>query len=175
MLVLAGMTTGNRIGLAVVAAVFIAFALSASFLAPRRWPDFPGKNTLSVFVIACFVLFGGMLAAVFVFGKEAPEAHGAEAAAVRTIDVTEREFKITLPPLKELAAGTYTFQVHNAGKIAHNLAIEGGEVTGPDSTATIQPGTDATLKVTLGPGRYTLYCSIDDHRKLGMQAALAVG
>lgn len=177
MLVLAGMSTGNRIGLAVVAAVFIAFALSVSFLAPERWPDFPGRNALGVFVIACFVLFGGMLAAVFVFGKETEEAKGAsEAAAVHTIKVTEREYRITLPATGELKGGTYTFEVHNAGQVAHNLAIQGsGTISGTQTTATIQPGGDATLKVNLGPGRYTLYCSIDDHRKLGMQAALAVG
>ena len=55
--VLAGLSTGHKIGLGVVGAVFIAFALSASFLAPRRWPDFPGPHGLSPFVIACFVVF----------------------------------------------------------------------------------------------------------------------
>ena len=178
MLLLAGLSTGNKIGLAVVAAIFIGFALSASFLAPRRWPDFPGRNALSVFVIACLVLFAGMLAAVYFFGRETEEAHGAgeAAAAAKTIDVTEREYRIQLPALKELAAGTYEFDVHNAGQIAHNLVIEGGgDTSGAQTTPTIQPGGDATLKVNLGPGRYTLYCSIDGHRKLGMQAVLAVG
>lgn len=180
MLVLAGMATGNKIGLAVVAAIFIAFALSVSFLAPRRWPDFPGRHALSVFIIACFVLFGGMVSAVFFFGKETEEAHGAAVAtsaapASRTIDVTETEFKIALPTLTELKEGTYTFDVHNAGKIPHDLVISGGHVSGQDRTPTIAPGKDATLKVTLGPGRYTLYCSIPGHRALGMQAELAVG
>jgi len=178
-LLLASLSTGNKIGLAVVAAIFIAFALSASFLAPRRWPDFPGRNALSVFIIACFVLFAGMLAAVYFFGKETEEA-GAEVTAAgssaqRTIDVTESEFKIALPTLKELSGGTYTFDVHNAGKIPHDLAIEGGDISGTDKTATIPPGGDATLKVSLTTGRYTLYCTIPGHRQLGMQAALSVG
>jgi uncharacterized cupredoxin-like copper-binding protein len=178
-LLLASLSTGNKIGLAVVAAIFIAFALSASFLAPRRWPDFPGRNALSVFIIACFVLFAGMLAAVYFFGKETEEA-GAEVAAAgspaqRTIDVTESEFKIALPTLKKLSGGTYTFDVHNAGKIPHDLAIEGGDISGTDKTATIAPGGDATLKVSLAAGRYTLYCTIPGHRQLGMQAALSVG
>jgi len=42
-LVLAGIATGNKIGLAAVTATFIVFALLASFVAPRRWPDFPGR------------------------------------------------------------------------------------------------------------------------------------
>ena len=61
------------VGLAVVAAIFIGFALASSFLAPRRWPDFPGKNGLSVFMIVSLVLFGAMLTAVEVFGVEKPE------------------------------------------------------------------------------------------------------
>src|SRR5260370_20266552 len=61
------------IGLALTGGVFIAFALASSFLAPRRWPDYPGKNGLSVFIIVSLVLFGAMLTAVEVFGVEEPE------------------------------------------------------------------------------------------------------
>ena len=71
--VLAGLSTGHKIGLAVVAIVFIAFALSASFLAPRRWPDFPGEHGLSVFILASLVIFAAMIAAVLVFGREKKE------------------------------------------------------------------------------------------------------
>jgi hypothetical protein len=64
----AEISTGHEIGLIVVAAVFIAFALVASFLAPRYKPDFPGPAGLSVFAIASIVLFGLMIAAVNFFG-----------------------------------------------------------------------------------------------------------
>lgn len=173
------MSTGNEIGLAVVAAVFIGFALSVSFLAPRRWPDFPGRNGLSVFVIACFVLFGGMLAAVLVFGRESEPAKAAEAQqgspAARTIQVTEKEYSIQLPTLTTLSPGAYTFDVHNAGKVQHDLVISGPHVSGPTGTSLIQPGGNATLKVSLDAGRYTLYCSVPGHRALGMVAQLSVG
>jgi hypothetical protein len=59
---------GHEIGLIVVAAVFIAFALASSFLVPRYKPDFPGPNGLSTFVIASVVMFGLMVAAVNFFG-----------------------------------------------------------------------------------------------------------
>jgi plastocyanin len=177
----AGLSTGHKIGIGVVGAVFIAFALSASFLAPRRWPDFPGRHGLSPFIIACFVAFAGMLAAVYFFGKESEEASGAEAAAPaassgnETIKVTEKEYRILLPTLTSLKAGHYTFEIHNAGHVAHNLAITGPRVSGTPISATIAPGGDGTLRVTLGaPGNYTLFCAIDDHRKLGMVAKLAV-
>ena len=59
---------GHEVGLIVVAAVFIGFALAASLLVPRYKPDFPGPNGLSVFAIASVVLFVLMLAAINFFG-----------------------------------------------------------------------------------------------------------
>jgi hypothetical protein len=64
----AELTTGHEVGLVVVAAVFIAFALVASFLVPRYKPDFPGPNGLSVFAIASIVMFVLMVAAINFFG-----------------------------------------------------------------------------------------------------------
>ena len=59
---------GHEIGLIVVAAVFITFALVASFVAPRFKPDFPGPNGLGAFVIASIVMFVLMVAAINFFG-----------------------------------------------------------------------------------------------------------
>lgn len=67
---LGSLPTGHKVGLAVAAAVFIGFALTVSLVVPRRRPDFPGKNGLAVFVIACVFLFAVMLGAVFAFGAE---------------------------------------------------------------------------------------------------------
>jgi uncharacterized cupredoxin-like copper-binding protein len=163
---LAGLTAGHKIGLAVVAAVFIVFALTSSFVVPRRRPDFPGKNGLGPFVIASIFLFGAMLSAVAVFGVEKSEAKG-EAAAGVTVTVTEKEYKITLSPAK-VKAGTVTFVVKNAGKIAHNVTIQQDRKHTPN----IGPGKTAKLTVTLKKGAYTLYCSIPGHRQLGMVAKL---
>ena len=179
-MLLASLSTGNKIGLGVVAGIFIAFALTASFIAPRRRPDFPGRNGLSVFVIASFVLFAAMITAVEVFGVES-EAKGAHAAAGQkgspaqpTIAVTESEFKIVLPSLK-LTPGTHTFAVTNAGKIEHDLALEGPKVTPNERTPLIQPGGAAKLTVTLAAGAYTLYCTVPGHRAAGMSAKISVG
>jgi Mg/Co/Ni transporter MgtE len=59
---------GHEIGLIVVAAVFIAFALVSSFVVPRYRPDFPGPEGMSVFVIVSVLLFALMVAAVNFFG-----------------------------------------------------------------------------------------------------------
>jgi uncharacterized cupredoxin-like copper-binding protein len=179
---LAGLSTGHTIGLAIVAAVFIVFALVSSFVAPRRWPDYPGKKGIGIFAVVCVLLFAAQLASVWVFGAES-EPKGAEAAAgsqgasasSHTIKVQETEFSIDLPALKTLAAGKYTFDVTNAGKIPHDLVIEGGKIAGPTKTPTIAAGKSAKLTVSLEKGSYTLYCSIPGHRALGMVAKLAVG
>ena len=61
-------STGHEVGLIVVAAVFIAFALAASFLVPRYKPDFPGPNGIGVFAIGSLVMFVLMVAAINFFG-----------------------------------------------------------------------------------------------------------
>ncbi|HUJ56451.1 MAG TPA: hypothetical protein VLW49_10740 [Gaiellaceae bacterium] len=65
---LVAVTTGHKIALIAMAAVFIAFAVTSSFLVPRYKPDFPGPAGLSVFVIASIALFGLMIAAINFFG-----------------------------------------------------------------------------------------------------------
>lgn len=177
-MLLAGLSTGNKIGLAIVGATFVAFALTSSFVLPRRRPDFPGRNGMSVFVLASFVLFVAMLTAVSVFDVESGEAKGAEkepAAAAHPIAVTETEFKIALPAAVKAAPGSITFAVKNAGKVQHDLVVSGPGVTGPAKTPLLNPGQSANLTVTLKAGSYTLYCSVPGHRTLGMVTKLTVG
>lgn len=172
-MLLAGLSTGHMIGLAVVAAVFISFALSSSLLAPRWRPDFPGKQGLSVFVVACFALFAAMISAVEIFGAESPEAKAAAAApAAQTVPVQEKEYKITLGKTAA-KAGRTTFVVSNVGKIQHDVEIKGPGVPGK-KTPLINPGAKASLTVTLAKGKYTLWCTVPGHRQLGMLASLTV-
>ncbi|MDE3025749.1 MAG: cupredoxin domain-containing protein [Acidobacteriota bacterium] len=170
-MLLAGLTTAHKIELAVVALVFITFALTSSFLLSRRRPDFPGRNGMAPFVIASVFLFASMITAVIVFGRES-EAKGAGAPAKApgvTVQVQEVEFKITLST-SQVPHGTVTFVVKNAGKIVHNLTIQ----QGGEHTANLSAGSTANLTVTLKKGSYTLYCSIPGHRQLGMVAKLTV-
>jgi len=163
---LAALSTGHKIGLAVVAVVFISFALTSSFLAPRRRPDFPGKNGLSVFIIACVFLFASMISAVVIFDVESPAKGASTTVSGVTVQATEVEYKITLST-HEVHHGVVTFVVKNAGKIPHNLTVQGGK-----HTAYIAPGKTVELTVTLKKGSYTLYCSVPGHRQLGMVTKL---
>ena len=82
-LVVAGLSTANKIGLATVGFLFVAFALISSFVLPRRNPDFPGKH-LGWFVVVCVVFFVAMISAVIYFDREPSEAAGAGATTTTT-------------------------------------------------------------------------------------------
>ena len=208
------LTTGHKIGLGVVAAVFIAFALASAFLFPRFRPSFPGRG-LPAFIVVSFVFFFGMLAAVEVFGAEETEKGEEHAAGTtsepttteeapttteeapttttvalpppttttaepkpkpkrkpQTIDVTETEFKIALPST-QVKAGPVTFNAKNAGKIDHDLVVTGQGLT--KGTPVFPGGQSRTLKVTLKPGTYKLFCSVPGHEAAGMLARITVG
>ena len=193
------LSTGHKVGLAVVGACFILFALASSFLFPRFRPNYPARG-LPAFIIVAFVFFFAMLTAVEVFGAEPKEAEPAaltEAATTtastqatstvattttapkatttakpsakpQTIQVTEKEFKITLAPAA-LHAGPVTFQIKNTGALAHDLAIVGG----PKSKL-ISPGGTGTLTATLKAGPIELYCTVPGHKQAGMDVKQTV-
>lgn len=178
-MLLASLSTGHKLGLGIVGACFVAFALSSSFLAPRRRPDFPGKNGLGVFVIVCFAFFAAMISAVEIFGAEGEAkaktaAPAQQAGPAATVRVREVEFKIVPVPAALPKAGRVTFVVDNAGKIQHDLALQGTGVSAATKTPLISPGQTAKLSVTLAAGTYTLYCTVPGHRAAGMVAKLVV-
>lgn len=80
---LAALSTAHKLGLGLSGVAFIAFALVSAMVIPRTRPDFPGRR-VGWYVFATVLLFVGMMAAVFFFGKEkkAPEPHRS-ALAVR--------------------------------------------------------------------------------------------
>jgi mono/diheme cytochrome c family protein len=73
--VLLALTTNQKLGLAGTAALFIAFALLAALVIPRRNPDFPGRRGLVPFILVTVILTIAMLGAVEVFATE--EEHAA--------------------------------------------------------------------------------------------------
>src|SRR3954470_19390003 len=79
-LVVAGLSTESKIGLAAVGVAFIVFALVSSFVLPRRNPNFPGRH-MGWYITVCVLFFVAMLSAVLIFGRESPEAEGSESPA----------------------------------------------------------------------------------------------
>jgi plastocyanin len=89
-----------------------------------------------------------------------------------SITATEADFSIALDE-DSLAAGAYEIQVANQGRATHDLVVErdGKDVAASDS---IGPGESTTLTVTLEPGEYVFYCSIGNHRSMGMEITVQV-
>jgi plastocyanin len=83
------------------------------------------------------------------------------------------EWKVELSEAT-IAAGPVTFTVTNAGSIPHGFEVEGAGIE--RETELIQPGSTATLTLTLKPGTYEAYCPVgeDSHKKLGMETHLKV-
>jgi mono/diheme cytochrome c family protein len=75
-MLVAALTSGQKIGIACVGVAFILFALVCSFVIPRRSPNFPGRH-VGWFVVLCIAFVVAMLSAVIVFGKEKEEPAGA--------------------------------------------------------------------------------------------------
>lgn len=71
----------------------------------------------------------------------------------------------------QVPAGTVAFELTNDGEMGHDLVLEGGP---GGATAVIGSGETATLTVELEPGTYALYCSVSNHRALGMEFEITV-
>src|SRR6267378_325113 len=96
-LVVGALSTGNNIGLAVVGAAFILFALVSSFVLPARYPNFPGRH-LGWFVAGSILFFLAMLSAVLVFGREKSEARAEAPTTTQTTQTTQTTSSTPAPP-----------------------------------------------------------------------------
>jgi cytochrome c553 len=120
--VLIAITTEGKLGLGILAGLFIAFAILAAFYFPRRNPDFPGDR-LGLFVLVTVVLFIGTIAGVVFFASE-EEEHGAEAVATGT-ETGEGETQTTpAQPAGDAAAGEKVFASAGCGG-CHTLEAAG--------------------------------------------------
>jgi uncharacterized cupredoxin-like copper-binding protein len=99
-------------------------------------------------------------------------AGSAASAAGTNVDVTEKEFSITLSKAT-FSPGSYTFKVTNAGSFPHNLVIEGPGVD-KQKSATVTGGNSSTLTVALQAGTYELSCGVPGHKGKGMDMKITV-
>jgi mono/diheme cytochrome c family protein len=119
-LVVGGLSTGNKIGLATVGAAFILFALASSFVLPRRNPNFPGRAVGWYSALGVLFLVA-MITAVLVFGREKPEAATEPGGGTATTETTGA----SPPPATTTTAGGGTGDA-TAGKAVFASAGCGG-------------------------------------------------
>ncbi len=73
---------------------------------------------------------------------------------------------------RTLRAGTIDFNAANLGEDDHNLSVRAGSKD--YGRLDLAPGDADTLKLTLAPGTYTLYCSLQGHEEMGMRTDITV-
>ena len=94
-------------------------------------------------------------------------------ASATTIRVTEREYHIALSATSA-KAGTFTFRVHNAGKIVHKLDLAGAGLKSTVRMPSIAPGATRSITVKLTGGKLSVWCPVPGHAALGMQTSFKV-
>ncbi len=98
------------------------------------------------------------------------EPPGRLLATTRELTTTQLQLQLSRATLP---AGTAIVQQYNAGSDPHNLLLERQGVVA-FSFPTLDPGANQQQTVDLAHGTWTLYCSLLNHRALGMQATLTV-
>jgi plastocyanin len=69
-------------------------------------------------------------------------------------------------------AGKVTLRMLNKSSVPHDIALQGGGLNQIGSV--VSNGGVSTVTVTLQPGTYTFYCSVDGHAAAGMKGTLTV-
>ena len=89
------------------------------------------------------------------------------------VQVVAREYSFVLSRLR-VKAGPAVIELVNDGQDAHDLRLQRSGARHIAGLGTVPAGAHADLSVRLLPGRYSLWCSLANHRALGMSATLVV-
>jgi plastocyanin len=89
------------------------------------------------------------------------------------VQVVAQEFHYSLSRTK-VRAGRVIVELVNDGQDTHDLDLQRMGSTHIIRFPKVQPGHFVDRELKLVPGRYMLWCTIANHRMLGMQAMLRV-
>ncbi len=87
--------------------------------------------------------------------------------------VTSDEYTLTLSR-QELVRGEAIIQNHNRGEDPHDLRLRRIGHARIRTIPETAPGETETLSLRMGVGRWELWCSLGNHRDLGMETTLRV-
>jgi plastocyanin len=102
----------------------------------------------------------------------APLFHASSPAPAQ-MQVVAREYSFTLSRL-HVKAGPAVIELANFGQDPHDLRLQRQGARHIAGLGVVAPGQRAELSLRLPPGRYSLWCSVANHRQLGMRATLVV-
>jgi len=95
------------------------------------------------------------------------------APAPARVQVVAKEYSFSLSRIK-VKSGKAIVELANFGEDPHDLRLQRRGARHIAGLREVAPGERAQLTLRLPPGRYSLWCSIGDHRKRGMTASLVV-
>lgn len=102
------------------------------------------------------------------------ETEPATGSPIKTITISETEYKLTPSTVTLAKPGTYEFRVVNKGSVMHALEVEGSGIE--EESEDIAAGKSTTFEVTFkGAGSYEMYCPIDGHKGQGMEGTITIG
>jgi plastocyanin len=148
---------------------------------PRTLPRLASGVAVLALGLAGLTACGGDSGSSSTAGATSESASSSSSAAASSSDgsseaeaitATEADFSIALDQ-DSLTAGTYAITVVNNGSATHDLAVEEDGTTKATSDK-IGPGESTTLTVDLDAGEYVFYCSIGNHRAMGMEITVPV-
>jgi hypothetical protein len=103
----------------------------------------------------------------------APVAAAAAPPAPARAQVSADEYGLALSR-SSIRSGAAILELVNYGEDDHDLALRRVGGTRTYRIGIVHPGATGELETRLRPGRYTLWCTLADHRSRGMQATLRV-
>ena len=89
------------------------------------------------------------------------------------VQVSADEFSFSLSR-QSIKAGPVIVQLVNYGEDEHDLRLRRTGGTRVYRIGKVRPGRLGELETRFLPGRFTVWCSLSDHRKRGMLATLVV-
>ncbi|MEA2496433.1 MAG: hypothetical protein QOJ29_4344 [Thermoleophilaceae bacterium] len=142
---------------------------------------------LAALTVALVSAGGKKTVTVLQAAKPAPAAAAPAAAAAVPGSVSVKLGEMFVrPDVTQGAAGKVTFHVQNTGKLIHEMIVGRPPIKGPLATgkmseatsvgevAVLKPGTAGSVKLSLKPGTYILYCNIPGHFAAGQHVAFTV-
>jgi plastocyanin len=94
-------------------------------------------------------------------------------AAPTRLQVVAKEFSFGLSRVNA-KPGPVVIELTNFGQDPHDLRVQRVGARHIAGTPVVAPGERRQLTLRLSRGRYSFWCSVADHRKLGMRATLVV-
>jgi plastocyanin len=96
-----------------------------------------------------------------------------QGSAPTRLQVVAKEFSFGLSRAN-MKAGPAVIELANFGQDPHDLRLQRVGSRHIAGTPVVAPGKRAELSRNLARGRYSFWCSVANHRKLGMRATLVV-